>query len=122
MFFCFGLSVPAEQCSMNWHLNAPIPFLVQKLESGSHGNPQRLFRLTFTDTAPAKIWEFAEFGPDALDSAFPLLLPDLSKFIETKDSMAKTIEHLYNRKTVAANMEEGESRDRLRDLPTFGMF
>lgn len=71
---------------------------------------------------PAKIWEFAEFGPDALDSAFPLLLPDLSKFIDTKDSMAKTIEHLYNRKTVAANMEEDESQNRLRDLPTFGMF
>ena len=75
-----------------------------------------------TNGEPAKLWASAEFNPAAIDATFPMLLVDLSKFIDVGSSMVATVEHLYNRKVVAAQIEEGESHERLRDLPTFGMF
>lgn len=75
-----------------------------------------------SDGRPIEKWQHAEFSVEELDKTFPMLLPQLSSYIDTRDTMAKTVRFLYDRMTVMEQMEEADSAVRLQDLPTYGMF
>lgn len=67
-------------------------------------------------------WVIAEFNVKHMDDAFPLLLTELAAHIEVKDTFAETVMYHYNRKVAATKLDMETSEDKLRALPTFGMF
>lgn len=75
-----------------------------------------------SDGVKAEKWQHVELSLDDMDKVFPMILPQLSEWIDTKETMAKTVRFLYDRLTVSELMEEADSATKLQDLPTYGMF
>jgi hypothetical protein len=67
-------------------------------------------------------WKTAELNEKHMDDAFPLLLSELGKYIEVRDTFGETVKYHYNRKVAASKLDMETSEDKLRSLPTFGMF